>query len=60
MDCCCVQLEDRDMEVSKKAGDDGRLVPVIVWSLSRYCADSTLPFMMVSRFSLLAVDIQSC
>ncbi len=48
------------MEVSKKAGDDGRLVPVIVWSLSRYCADSTLPFMMVSRFSLLAVDIQSC
>lgn len=60
MNCCCVQLEDRDMEVSRKAGDGGRLVPVIVWSLSRYCADSTLPLVMVSMFPLPAVDIQSC
>lgn len=33
---------------------------ITIWSLSRYCADCMLPLLMVSKFPLLAEDIQSC
>lgn len=47
------------MEVSREKGDGGRFVSVIVWSLSRDCADGTLLLGMSSLFPLLAEDVQS-
>ena len=48
------------MAASREAGDGERLVPAIAWSLSRYCADSTLPLGIAFTFPLPVVDIQSC